>query len=724
VIPLAAVGLLSIVAQVVLLREIVSAFFGVELLYILALAAWMLGTAGGAAVARRWRVPVPGVAGAFAAAGLLLGLDVLFLRQAHTIAGGVPGAYLPFAHQLAVLLAAVIPVAAVLGALFPWVASSQLARGTSLAGAYGVESAGAVAGGLAVTALVKAGTSTLALAVWGVAAAAAVALGVLAGRERGAPATGRPRLRMAWMAAVALGGAAAVAVDHGSHLDLRLTARARPGVVAAVDTPYGRTTIAAAGGQHAVYENGALAFDTEGTSAEVFAALGAAQHEAPRDALVFGGVLEGVARELQARVSGRVTVYELDRTAYERARIAIASAASPAGPSPIFGDPRRLPLRDASVDLILNAMPEPSSGQASRFYTREFFRRCRAALRPGGVLAIRLPSSENFWPPVLRQRNTSVARTLGSEFPYVSAVPSATLYFFASDRPLPGGATVAARIGTSPAGARLATPAYAAYLYDSDRRADAEAVLASTQAPTNTDARPVCYRQTLMVWLAKFYPSLAASGGVDGPSAAPPAWAWLAATVLVVVTIWWGRRSRTRAATLLVLLAGVSGMLYESVLLLHVQITRGVVFEEVGALIACFMAGIAAGAALAAGLTARPAAGSGGIGGARTLAIAAAVLGIVLSFGLTAAVRLGAGPVVVVPALVVGGALVGAWFGAGSRLRPGDAAGAASSLYAADVAGGALAAVAATIFLIPSVGLDGTAMAAAACSAIALVLLL
>ncbi len=49
---LLAVGLISILAQVVLLRELSVAFYGIELIYILAIGVWMLCTAAGAALPR------------------------------------------------------------------------------------------------------------------------------------------------------------------------------------------------------------------------------------------------------------------------------------------------------------------------------------------------------------------------------------------------------------------------------------------------------------------------------------------------------------------------------------------------------------------------------------------------------------------------------------------------------------------------------------------------
>ena len=50
---LLAVGFVSILAQVVLLRELSVAFYGIELIYILAIGVWLLCTAAGAAIGRQ-----------------------------------------------------------------------------------------------------------------------------------------------------------------------------------------------------------------------------------------------------------------------------------------------------------------------------------------------------------------------------------------------------------------------------------------------------------------------------------------------------------------------------------------------------------------------------------------------------------------------------------------------------------------------------------------------
>ena len=59
-ITLVAIGIISILGQVVLLRELNVAFFGVELVYLLALGIWLFWTAAGAVIGRRRHFPLAG----------------------------------------------------------------------------------------------------------------------------------------------------------------------------------------------------------------------------------------------------------------------------------------------------------------------------------------------------------------------------------------------------------------------------------------------------------------------------------------------------------------------------------------------------------------------------------------------------------------------------------------------------------------------------------------
>jgi hypothetical protein len=104
-------GFVSLIGQIVLLRELNVAFFGVELIYLIALGVWLLLTAlGTIAVPRRYSPPPDRTATLLLPLVLFLPLCVAFLRISRTALGGIPGAYLPFPRQMAALVIALAPI--------------------------------------------------------------------------------------------------------------------------------------------------------------------------------------------------------------------------------------------------------------------------------------------------------------------------------------------------------------------------------------------------------------------------------------------------------------------------------------------------------------------------------------------------------------------------------------------------------------------------------------
>jgi hypothetical protein len=134
---LLAIGLVSLLGQVILLRELNVAFFGSELIYILCLGVWLLWTGVGAALGRRRSVPAAaGVRRLLLLTSLVLPLEVVLARGLRLLFGGVPGAYLPFPTQLLAMVLALLPLCLLLGLLFQWAAKLYVEGGRTLAAAY------------------------------------------------------------------------------------------------------------------------------------------------------------------------------------------------------------------------------------------------------------------------------------------------------------------------------------------------------------------------------------------------------------------------------------------------------------------------------------------------------------------------------------------------------------------------------------------------------------
>ena len=702
---LLATGLVSLLGQVVLLRELSVAFYGSEMIYILSMGAWLLWSALGAAVGRRSRThPGTHVRLLFLGFALALPLAVAFARGLRPLFGAVPGAYLPFPQQMLAMLLALCPLGVLSGLLFQWSAKLYVSEGHTLARAYAIESAGGLIGGVLGTLLAMLGVQNL------------VAGLLCAGVALAATAHPWRHSRPSWVVPLSGLGLAALLIALGlsGQIDAQMTAWNHPNLLVARDTPYGRIALTRAGDQISVFENDALAFESEGATAEELAHLAALQHPAPRTVLVLGGGVEGLVREVLQHQPARVDYVELNRVLVD-----LVSQHLPrgfrdslrAGPVRItITDPRRHLAHERMYDLVLVGMPEPESGQANRFYTREFFARCAARLNPGGVLAFRLKTAENVWTPQQARRAGSIHRALRQVFLDVVALPGAATILLASDSPLPRAPDLLCRrFEDRRLATRLVTPPYIRYLYTNDRFASIAATLARSTAPANTDTRPICYQYTLLIWLSKFFPDMTwidlPTWRVEDLHQSPYSWMALLAIACVLVAL---RRWAGARRAVLVAVAGLLGMVLETTLLLNYQVTRGVLYQDLGLLLTLFMAGLSLGAAWVARLAHRPSRPGGvprALGGALLGGFAA--LSLLIAGLIHAGWVTGLAPTALL--LVASGFLVAAVFAYATLQGQPDQRSAVSPLYAADLLGGCLGSIGASLFLVPVVGLTGTA---------------
>ena len=718
VIALFLMGVVSLLGQIVLLRELNVAFYGIELIYLIALGVWMLLAAIGAFIGSR-RPSTGRAAVLFLCFALLLPLGVVFLRASRFLMGAVPGAYLPFPGQMAALLIALLPVGLLSGLMFREAAALHAERGRTLAGAYGIESAGSLAGGLFATLCLRYGAQNLPLAAACglIAVAASLFLfrgkGVLAGRV------------IASIIAVFL-----IAVLYQtSFLDRRMTGWNHPGLVATQDSPYGRITATVLAGQVSVFMNDALTFESGGTEAELFAHLAALQHPEPRRILVLGGGWDGTLRELLRHRPVRIDAVVLDLEPFSLLRRHLPAEIRTSLSDPAVrltrADPRHyLKERGFAWDLILIDMPEPSSGETNRFYTRDFFAECAARLHPGGIVALRLPAAENIWTPQATRRTASIYGALASVFPEVLVLPGTMTVMTASAAPLPRSPEILTdRLRERGLRLRLVSPPYINYLFTNDRFADVEKRLKEAAVPENTDIRPVCYPYAVLSWLSRFFPRLTFADlrGFEGEGKGSGIIGWVLWIGLALLFL--GSRLRPSwRPVLLSAVAGFLGIVGETVMILAYQAKEGVLYQDIGLLLAAFMAGLAVGA-----LVLRDLIRETGIMNKRTRGWGYALLAGFAPLGLAAIGSVIAGVAgglfLTAGLLAAAGFLVGGLFAYAGLYGVREQKKVIAPLYAADLIGGCIGALFGSLVLIPLLGLVGTLKGMILLSALALILI-
>ncbi len=687
-----ALGFISILGQVVLLRELSVAFYGVELIYTLALGIWLLSTACGAMIHRRAHIP-PSSGRTnllFLLFSMALILDVGFVRSVRIIFTNVPGSYLPLQTQVAAMCISLLPIGLTLGLLFQWTAQAYLANGRSLARAYAVESVGGLAGGFCATLFLKFGFQNLMIAlICGLVAAGSSFLNF-----------DKRRIRMLRTVSLPVFAAIVFLLWRAPALDRWMTSWTHPNLVSTWDSPYSRITVSRLYGQVSVFENDALLFDTEETRAEEFVQLAALQHPNPRRILVLGGGIEGTIREILMNSPTNVDYVELNPILLRVRRdlpVEIQKSLRAENVHIFQGDPRQFLDRSQNYDLILVGMPEPSSGQANRFYTQEFFRQCARKLNKDGILAFSLQSSENFWTPQLTRRMVSIYRAFRSVFPEVLFIPGGRNVVIGSTNSLTRDSSVlASRLQARGIKTRIISAAYLHYLFTNDRFAEVARALESGTAPINTDVRPICYQYTIMIWLSKFLPSakfwdLSLSGSWTSRGLV-----CLAALGFPALLLSHARWPMRRA--LLTAVAGFVGMTLEALILLYFQTKSGILYQDIGILLTGFMAGLAFGAY-----------GTEKIYRRAPKALGFALLGgfIVLSgfVGWWISSGRGADLPESLGCLFITGALVAGVFSYAGLHGSCDQAGAITPLYSADLIGGCIGSLLASLALAPLAGL-------------------
>lgn len=707
---LATVGLSSTVGQIVLMRELVAVFYGNELVFGLILAVWMVWVAVGSwglgrmAVRQGWDARA--FAGMAALTAGLLPVQIALTRSARAWLGVMPGAFAGFGQMVWAILLILAPLCILLGTQFTLgaalLAGDSARQDRSIGAAYAIESGGATLGGAAFSFLLVSVLNPFQIAL------GLAALNLTMATVVGYRALGRV-LRGGLVALAAL--VLVLAWPLGDILHSETLARQWPGLVLTADTRYGRLVVVRRGEQRIFYENGVLLFETESTFAEEVAHLPLLAHESPSRVLLLGGGVSGVLREILKHPVEEVLYVELDPHMIEVTTQTLSPDEAALLDDPrvrlVYGDGRRLMNHiSGTLDVVIVDLPEPSTGQINRFYTREFFVSVRDVLSPGGVLSLGLPSAENYWSPELARRNASVFKTMHDVFPYIVVTPGEHDFYLASTEPVPDrAATLIARMDDRGIETRWVQAPYLEWLFSTDRFAQARARLEAETAPRlNRDLIPICYFYDMALWLTLFGSGLSR---VFDTAALIHLW-WLLLPLLAGVLILRGKPQVALASAMG--LVGFAMMSLEIVLLLAFQALYGYVYYAVGLVITAFMGGLALGAALA-----------NLIGATNTRR---ALLGVLAGTALFAALlpflfeaRLPVAHLGYAVLALVASAMGGLAFALLARLLTGlpgvDTSSIAGLLYGADLVGGCVGAVASGVFLVPVFGISQTCWAVA-----------
>ncbi len=589
-----ALGATAVMTQLALMRELLAAFSGNELVLGICLGNWLLLTGLGAGLGR-WLAPRDegGTAAAPAPPATAERRPAKWLRGAPWFnAGLIVVAVIPlfqvaavrvlrdpvFGHGMAVGLTGTVVGSLVLLAPFCLVSGALLVLACSapaptrehagLGRVYLADTVGGIAGGVLFSFALVPWCDHFALLCFPAFLDLTLA-GLLAWRRR------------AWFllevsVVVAAGLAVHVALVDADFVTTALQFRGEE-VVFRANSPYGRLVVGDRDGLLTFHENGVPVAATENLGAvEEAVEYALSQRPAARRVLLLGGGVTGDAREiLRADPGATVTYVELDPAIVAAGWRLLPENLDDPRIRIVTTDGRRFVRRSHEhFDAAIIDLPDPSTSQLNRFYTAEFFQSLRRRLAPGAVLAFGLGHYENYVSPELGRLLASARRTLATVFPHLLMIPGGRVFFLASDRPLDP--DIASRLAQSGVPPRLLTRSYLQATLAPDRLADLDRAVARPAA-RNRDFDPILYYYHLRHWLSQF----------AGPSKL------LAAGLGLLLA---GYLLRLRPAPRIIFASGFAASGLEVVILLGYQVLYGSLYRQVGVVVTVFMAGLAAGA--------------------------------------------------------------------------------------------------------------------------------
>lgn len=341
------------------------------------------------------------------------------------------------------------------------------------------------------------------------------------------------------------------------------------------------------------------------TFVEEFAHFPLLSHQSPETVLVLSGGAGGLINEILKYPSvKRIDYIEIDALMLKT----IKKFSTPLIEKEL-SDPRvhlhyldgRIFIKETPVkyDVILLGLPPPQTLQANRFFTEEFFKSIKNILKEKGILAITLKGSLAYYSKELKNLNTCILQTLGKVFPYKFVVPGDTNIFMVSDSEDISHISPSLlnyRLKTNKIRTNLITLTHLRYRMHERWQNWFFNSMKDTKTPLNRDFSPKGLFYNIAYHNLLFSPSLKTV--FDYAERIK-----LSSIVFFIIVIFGfflllQKKYRKVSIPYAIATTGFTAMIFELILIFSFQIFYGYVFYEIGLLITTFMGGMAAGSML------------------------------------------------------------------------------------------------------------------------------
>ncbi len=338
---------------------------------------------------------------------------------------------------------------------------------------------------------------------------------------------------------------------------------------------YGNLVVTRTEDQLNFFENGLILFSTQNQiENEETVHYAMSQHDNPENILLISGGVAGTTKEILKYNPKRIDYVELDPLIIEIGKRYTNNLNDER--INIINIDARLFVKQAKqrYDVVIIDLPDPSTAQLNRFYTDEFLKELKKILKPEAVVSLSLSSQENYMAKEARKLNSTLFRTLENNFKNIIIVPGEVNFFIASD------SSLTYRIAERIEGKNIATEYVNKYYLPGKITEDRIKTVYDAlkeKVSINRDFTPITYYYYLLFWISHFKYNYS-----------------ILFSIMIIIMVLY--LLKIKPIPFAIFTTGFTASSLELILLIGFQILFGYVYHKIGVIVTMFMLGLAIGA--------------------------------------------------------------------------------------------------------------------------------
>jgi spermidine synthase len=607
-------GMSGIVAQIILMRELLISFLGNELTLGIILANWLILVAIGSVIAGKFVEKVKRKMEVFVlfqlSFSVALPLTLYLSRIFKNILLATPGEGLGFAPIFYSSFLILLPVTLPQGALFTYGCKlySQYIRKdvSSIGKVYVLESIGSMIGGLLMTFLLIQYLNSFEIAFM-ISLMNAVVAAILVWSTP--KLSNHPVKIVLWVLSGLLvfvfGYSLLPPTSTAIHQSSIRSQWRNLNVIHNENSIYGNITVTKRGEQLTFFTNGVPSITTpvpDIASIEDFVHFPMLFHEKPESVLILSGGVGGMIHEILKYPVKYVDYVELDplllKLVQQFSTSLTQAELSDKRVRIHYADGRFFVNRTQDrFDMIFVGLPAPQELQTNRLFSSEFFNSAKEKMNPDGIIILTLPGSLTYISPELRDLNGCILDTLKTVFRSVRIIPGdINLYLASNSSRLEkiSTAEIIKRFEVRKIQTSLFTKSYIEYRLHERWMKWFLQSMERKGTQINSDLRPIGVFLSLSYWNALFSPYLTGIFKWFEGFSLQISIAFMILFTLLMAAVFIKRPHLSRQSVLYVIFTtGLSGMIFNLGVIFTFQTFYGYLYHQIGLLIAIFMFGVA-----------------------------------------------------------------------------------------------------------------------------------